>query len=267
MTEKIRWKERLPEIPEACKVPLSGPMNLKDKVAVVTGAGGGIGQAASLALAGSGARVSLCDVSECEETARALTAMGADFLCEKVDVTSESDCNRLAEATLKRYGRIDILLNCAGILELTPIEDLSLEEWNRVINVDLTGTFLCTKAVWGAMKRQKSGKIICLSSTAARIGGGLSGPHYVAAKAGIIGFVKWCAKYGAPDGILVNAVAPGVVWTPMTIGVPYPENVAPIGRFGRVEDISQPLLFLASDMSNLITGCVLDINGGIWMSP
>ena len=260
-------EERLPEIPGTCKVPLSGPINLRDKVAVVTGARGGIGQAASLALAGTGAKVSICDLLDCDETAEVLTKVGADFICEKVDVTMEKDYSHLADSTLKKYGRIDILLNCAGILELTPIEDLSLEEWNRVINVDLTGTFLCTKAVWGAMKQQKSGKIICLSSTAARIGGGLSGPHYVAAKAGIIGFVKWCAKHGAPDGILVNAVAPGVIWTPMTLGVPYPENIAPIGRFGRVEDISEPLLFLASDMSNLITGCVLDVNGGLWMSP
>jgi 3-oxoacyl-[acyl-carrier protein] reductase len=267
MSETISWKKSLPGIPEGCRVPLSGPMDLQDKVAVVTGAAGGIGQAACLALARTGAKLCLGDISDCDETARILTDGGADFIYEKVDVASEQDCNRLAGSTLEKYGRMDILLNCAGILKLTPIEALSLEEWNRVINVDLTGTFLCTKAVWPAMKQQKRGKIICLSSAAARIGGGLSGPHYVAAKAGIIGFVKWCAKHGAPDGILVNAVAPGVVWTPMTLGVPYPESAAPIGRFGRVEDICQPLLFLASDMSNLITGCVLDVNGGIWMSP
>jgi 3-oxoacyl-[acyl-carrier protein] reductase len=264
---KKNWKESLPPIPEGCNVPLSGPIKLQGRVAIITGAGGGIGQATSYALAQAGAKLCISDVIACDETTEGLNAVGADFIYVKTDVTREEDCNKQANLTLERYGRIDILLNCAGVLELTPIEKLSLEEWNRVIGVDLTGTFLSTKAVWNIMKRQKSGKIICLSSTAARIGGGLSGPHYVAAKAGISGFVKWCAKYGAPDGILVNAIAPAVVWTPMTLGVPYPESAAPIGRFGRVEDVAEPILFLASDMSNLITGCVLDVNGGIWMSP
>jgi len=247
-------------------VPLSGPIKLQGRVAIITGAGGGIGQASSYALARAGAKVSISDIDNCEETIEGLKSIGADFIYVKTDVTREEDCNNQANSTFQKYGRIDILLTCAGIIELTPIEKLSLEEWNRVINVDLTGTFLSTKAVWNTMKQQKSGKVICISSTAARIGGGLSGPHYVSAKAAIGGFVKWCAKHGAPDGILVNAVAPGVVWTPMTLGVPYPESVAPIGRFGRVEDIAEPIVFLASDMSNLITGCVLDINGGIWMT-
>ncbi len=267
MPNKKSWKEGILQIPESCNVPLSGPIDLQGKVAIITGAEGGIGQAASYALARAGAKVSVSDIQACDETIEGLKTIGADFIYVKTDVTKEDDCNNLANSALERFGRIDILLNSAGILKLTPIDKLSLEEWNRVINVDLTGTFLSTKAVWNTMKQQKSGKIICLSSTAARIGGGLSGPHYVAAKAGISGFVKWCAKYGAPDGILVNAIAPGVVWTPMTLGVPYPESAAPIGRFGRVEDVAEPIVFLASDMSNLITGCILDVNGGIWMSP
>lgn len=266
MSNKKNWKEEVPRISESCNVPLSGPINLQGKVAVITGAEGGLGQAASYALARAGAKVSISDIIACDETIEGLKTIGADFIHVKTDVTREDDCNSLANSTLERFGRIDILLNSAGILELTPIEKLSLEEWNRVINVDLTGTFLSTKAVWNTMKQQKSGKIICLSSLAARIGGALSGPHYVSAKAGILGFVKWCAKYGAADGILVNAIAPGVAWTPMTLGVPYSESMAPIGRFGRVEDIAQPILFLASDMSNLITGCVFDINGGFWMT-
>ena len=128
MTDKISWKQRLPEIPEGCQVPLSGPINLRDKVAVVTGARGGIGQAASHALATAGAKIAISDVWDCDETAEILTTIGADFIYEKVDVASEKDCDRLADSTLKKYGRIDILLNCAGILELTPIENMSLEE-------------------------------------------------------------------------------------------------------------------------------------------
>lgn len=266
MSNKKSWKENLPQISESCHVPLSGPVSLEGKVAIINGAEGGIGQAASYALARAGAKISVSDITACDETIEGLRTIGADFISMKTDVTKENDCNNMVKSTVEKFGRIDILLNSAGVLELTPIDKLSLEEWNRVINVDLTGTFLSTKAVWNTMKQQKSGKIICLSSLAAKIGGALSGPHYVSAKAGISGFVKWCAKYGAADGILVNAIAPGVVWTPMTLGVPYSESMAPIGRFGRVEDIAQPIVFLASDMSNLITGCVFDINGGMWMS-
>jgi NAD(P)-dependent dehydrogenase (short-subunit alcohol dehydrogenase family) len=117
------------------------------------------------------------------------------------------------------------------------------------------------------MKQQKRGRIVCLGSLAARMGGALSGPHYVAAKAGVAGLVKWCAKAGAPDGILANAIAPGLVWTPMTRAYPAPEGAAPVGRLGRPEDVAQAVVFLASEMSNYITGCVLDVNGGLFMTP
>lgn len=264
MSDKNSWK--VPQIPVDCNVPVSGPINLKGKVAIVTGAKGGIGQTVCYALARSGTKVAVSDIVSCAETIEGLKTIGTDFVHVKTDVTNEEDCINLVNAALEKYGRIDILVNSAGILDLTPIDKLSLEEWNRVINVDLTGTFLTIKAVWNTMKQQKSGRIICLSSLAARIGGALSGPHYVAAKAGISGLVKWCAKYGAQDGILVNAIAPGLVWTPMTMGYPYPENAAPVGRIGRTEDIAETIVFLASDMSNYITGCTLDVNGGLFMT-
>jgi len=213
--------------------------------------------------------VTVADIASCDETIEGLKSIGVDIVHVKTDVTKEEECNNLANRTLEKFGRIDILVNSAGVLDLTPIDKLSLDEWNRVINIDLTGTFLSTRAVWNVMKRQRSGRIICLSSIAARVGGVLSGPHYVAAKAGVGGFVKWCAKYGAPYGILANAIAPGPVWTPMTLGQPYPDNadsVVPIGRIGRPEDIAEPIVFLASDMSNFVTGCVLDIDGGLFMT-
>lgn len=257
---------KIPQIPDSCNVPISGPINLKGKVAIITGAKGGIGQAACYALARAGAKIAVSDIIACEETIEGLKAINTDFIYMKTDVTREEDCNSLANAAIEKYERIDILVNSAGILDHKPIDKLSLEEWNRVINVDLTGTFLSTKAVWNTMKQQKSGRIICLSSLAARIGGALSGPHYVAAKAGVGGFVKWCAKYGAPDGILVNAIAPGLVWTPMTTDYPYPEDAVPVGRIGRPQDIAETIVFLASDMSNYITGCMLDVNGGFFMT-
>jgi NAD(P)-dependent dehydrogenase (short-subunit alcohol dehydrogenase family) len=256
-----------PEVPAGCNVPVSGPIDLKGKVAIVTGARSGIGQAASLALARAGARVAVSDVAGCDETLARVKAWDPGALDVEADVTREMDCDRLARVVLDRFGRIDVLVCSAGVLGLTPIEKVSLEEWNRVIAVDLTGTFLAVKAVWSAMKRQKSGRIVCLGSLAARIGGALSGPHYVAAKAGVAGLVKWCAKAGAPDGILANAIAPGLVWTPMTRDYPIPENAAPVGRIGRPDDIAQAVVFLASEMSSYITGCVLDVNGGIFMTP
>ncbi len=259
-------REKHPKIPEGCNVPVSGPINLRSKVAIVTGAKGGIGQAACYALARAGAKITVSDLTDCEETIEGLKTMGADYIYVKTDVTNAEDCNKLAGATLEKFRRIDILVNSAGVLDTTPIDQLSLQEWNNVINVDLTGTFLNTKAVWNIMKQQQSGRIICISSIAARIGGRDAGPHYVAAKAGVCGFVKWCAKNGAADGILANALAPGPVLTPMTLGKAYPENSTAIGRVGRPEDIAEPIVFLASDMSNFITGCVLDINGGIYMT-
>jgi 3-oxoacyl-[acyl-carrier protein] reductase len=256
-----------PEVPSSCNVPVSGPINLRGRVAIVTGARSGIGQAASLALARAGARLALSDREACGETLARSKEWDPGALEVQADVTSEADCERLARTTLDRFGRIDVLVCSAGVLDLTPIEKLSVEEWNRVISVDLTGTFLSVKAVWPAMKQQKGGRIVCLGSLAARIGGALSGPHYVAAKAGVAGLVKWCAKAGAPDGILANAIAPGLVWTPMTRGYPIPESAAPVGRLGRPEDIAQAVVFLASEMSSYITGCVLDVNGGLFMTP
>ncbi len=267
MADRSESASKAPEVPEACNVPVSGPIELKGRVAIVTGARSGIGQAACLALARAGASVALGDVAPCPETIEGLKGLGARYVEVKTDVTREGDCNMLVRAALEQLGRVDVLVSSAGILDLTPIDKLSLEEWNRVIGVDLTGTFLAVKSVWDVMRRQKQGKIICLSSVAAKIGGALSGPHYVAAKAGVSGLVKWCAKYGAPDGILANAIAPGLVWTPMTTGYPVAENAVPVGRIGRPEDIAQSVVFLASDMSNYITGCVLDVNGGIFMTP
>lgn len=260
-------ERKLHRIPEGCNVPLSGPIDLKGKVAVVTGAKSGIGQAACLALARVGASVALGDLAACDETIEGLESLDARCIQVRTDVTREEDCRNLARAALEEFGRIDILVSSAGVLDLTPIDKLSLEEWNRVVGVDLTGTFLAIQSVWDVMKRQKRGKIICLSSVAAKIGGALSGPHYVAAKAGVAGLVKWCAKAGAPDGILANTIAPGLVWTPMTMAYPVPENAAPVGRIGRPEDVAQAVVFLASDMSNYITGCVIDVNGGIFMTP
>ncbi len=147
----------------------SGRNDLKGRVAIVTGAS------------------VLGDIAPCAETIEGLKGVGARYLDVKTDVTREEDCNGLVRAAVDRFGRVDVLVSSAGVLDLTPIDKLSLEEWNRVVGVDLTGTFLTIRSVWDVMRRQKRGKIICLGSVAAKIGGALSGPHYVAAKAGVAG--------------------------------------------------------------------------------
>jgi len=259
-------REEIPPIPANCLAPVSGPINLRDKIAIVTGAKGGIGRATCFALAREGAKIVAADIQPCDETVEGVKALGSDALYVYTDVTKPDDCNKMVKATVERYGRIDILVNNAGICDRTILEEVTLEEWNRNIEVDLTGTFLCTKAVWPVMKQQKSGKIVCIGSVAGKVGGVISGPHYVAAKAGVHAFVKWCAKHGAPHGIYVNAIAPGPVWTAMTLEFPYTDAAQPLGRVGRPEDIAEAVIFLASDMSNWITGITLDVNGGLFMT-
>lgn len=259
-------REEIPPIPDKCLAPVSGPVSLKGKIAIVTGAKGGIGRATCFALAREGANVVAADILPCDETVEGIRALGRESFYIKTDVTKETDTLDMVKKTVEKFGKVDILVNNAGICDRTILEDVTLEEWNRNIDIDLTGTFLCTKAVWNVMKNQKSGKIVCIGSVAGKVGGVISGPHYVAAKAGVHAFVKWCAKHGAPHGIYINAIAPGPVWTAMTLDFPYNDAAQPLGRVGRPEDIAETVIFLASDMSNWITGCALDVNGGLLMT-
>jgi 3-oxoacyl-[acyl-carrier protein] reductase len=247
-------------------------MRFKDQVAVITGAAKGIGRSIALALAGEGATVVLVDVDR--EALQALRAevetRGGQALPVVCDISKSSDVERMVGEGLEAFGRIDLLVNNAGIIRRGTIETVTEEDWDRVIAVNLKGTFNCCKAVVGPMKRQGSGKIVNVSSIAGKMGDITSAPGYGSSKAGGDALVKTLARQLAPCGIRVNAVAPHAIETEMSAQWPEEkrrEIIAsiPLGRLGRPEDVAEAVLFLASENASFITGEILDVNGGALM--
>lgn len=250
-------------------------MRLKDKVAIVTGGGVGIGKAYAQGLAKEGARVVVADIqdAEAQKVAADINAAGGEAIAVAVDVTSPEKTQAMAAAALKAYSRIDILVNNAGTLARVGIEETTDAIWERDINTTLRGSFYCIQAVLPYMKSRGHGKIVNISSISGKIGGvasratgsdkGRSGPAYAAAKGGLLALTKWVAKDVGRHGIYVNAVAPSGVESDMTKGFDYGIENYPIARMGQPEDIAQAVVFLASQASNYITGAILDVNGGI----
>jgi 3-oxoacyl-[acyl-carrier protein] reductase len=243
-------------------------MKLKDKVAIITGAGQGIGKEIALTFAREGAKVVVTDITGKEkEVAEEIERMGGEAIALKVDVSKMEDAKKMAEEALKAFGRIDILVNNAGIYPSKPFVEMTESDWDKVINVNLKGTFNCTKAVVETMIKQKYGKIINITSIAGTVVGFPQLTHYCASKAGITGFTRALALELAPYGINVNAIAPGPIETPGTqaLGKEAYENfkkLIPIGRWGKPEDIANLAVFLASDESSNITGQVIVSDGG-----
>jgi len=243
-------------------------MKLKDKVAIITGAGQGIGKEIALTFAKEGAKIVVTDITGKEkEVAKEIKKMGRKAIAVKVDVSKMEDAKKMAEETLKAFGRIDILVNNAGIYPFKPFVEMTESDWDKVINVNLKGTFNCTKAVVETMIKQKYGKIINITSIAGTVVGFPQLTHYCASKAGITGFTRALALELAPYGINVNAIAPGPIETPgtQTLGKEAYENfkkAIPIGRWGKPEDIANLAVFLASDESSNITGQVIVSDGG-----
>jgi len=239
---------------------------LKGKIAIVTGAGSekGIGQATALALAKKGAAVVVTDIdmSGAERTAQAVRQQGVEALALRVDVADARQVETLVEKTLREFKRIDILVNVAGITQPVRVLDTTEADWDRVLAVNLKGTFLCSKAVLPTMIAQKSAK---------RGGGVYGGAHYSAAKAGILGFSKALAREVAAFGITVNSVAPGLIATDIRGGLEAPERQLemskdiPCQRMGTPEEVAAGIAFLASDEAAYITGEEIDINGGSHM--
>ncbi|MGH7826642.1 MAG: SDR family NAD(P)-dependent oxidoreductase [Candidatus Binatia bacterium] len=247
-------------------------MRLREKVAIVTGAGQGIGRALSRGLAHEGAKVMAADIhlAAAEEVAGEIQKNGNQSRACQVDVSNVDSTNKLQEATLRRFGRIDILVNNAGIYPACPIMEMTEELWDRVIDTNLGGNFLCSKAVVPYMRSVKAGRIICVSSTVG-YKGAKNAAHYAASKAGIIGFVKALAREVAPDGITVNAICPGVTDTAQPRGHRSEEELLslsssiPLGRIGQPDDMVGPVIFLASDAAAYITGQALMVTGGGFM--
>ncbi len=259
-------------------------MRLKDKVAIITGAGQGIGRAYARRFAAEGAKVVVAEINEKtgREVTEELTAAGADAMFVPTDVSSEESCKAMAAATAGRFGRIDVLVNNAAIFYGLDRENQSLEYFNRILAVNLTGVWLCTRAVEPFMKRQRKGKIINQSSTAAYMGNvgfvDTSDPdkpsppfHYSVAKMGVSGLTKYFAGALGPWGINVNAIAPGLTMTEATKSV-VPEEImnslvmfTALRRALQPEDLTGTAVFLASEDSDLMTGQVLVVDGGMIM--
>jgi NAD(P)-dependent dehydrogenase (short-subunit alcohol dehydrogenase family) len=243
---------------------------LDEQVCLVTGASGAIGEAIARRFYEAGARLVLFrhHTPYAEQLARELDPSGDRILCLKADVVSEQDVKGAVQQAVGRFGRIDIAVNVAGIIKHLPIEKMSLGDFENVLRVNLTGTFIVCRAVIPIMKKQGRGKIVNMASLAGRTGRPGVGVNYAAAKAGVIGLTQTLAREAGPAGIYVNAIAPGPILTKLTKQVG-PEVFATwnvgraVSKDGLPEDVAEAALFLASPWSDWITGVTLDINGGI----
>jgi len=245
--------------------------NLSDRVAIVTGASRGIGKTTALALAAQGARVVINyanSQSAALEVVDAITQAGGEAVAIEANVAIESQVEHLIKQTFDTWGRIDVLVNNAGITRDTLLLRMKIEDWQAVIDLNLTGVFLCTRAVSKIMLKQRSGRIINITSVAGEMGNP-GQANYSAAKAGVIGFTKTVAKELATRGITVNAVAPGFITTDMTKDISGAEIIKfiPLGRFGQPEEVAGMIRFLAADSAAAyITGQVFNVDGGMVMA-
>jgi 3-oxoacyl-[acyl-carrier protein] reductase len=244
---------------------------LQGKVAIVTGASRGIGRAIALALAAEGASVAVnyANSSAAADAVVAdIQAMGADAIALQADVSQSDQVTGFVAAVMEKWGRVDVLVNNAGITRDTLLLRMDLAQWQAVIDLNLTGVFLCTKAISKIMLKQRSGRIINIASVSGQIG--LPGQvNYSAAKAGVIGFTKAVAKELATRSITVNAIAPGFISTDMTAGLEADDilKLIPLGRYGKPEDIAGMVRFLASDpAAAYITGQTFNVDGGMVMN-
>ncbi|WP_045519222.1 3-oxoacyl-ACP reductase FabG [Neobacillus niacini] len=246
-------------------------MRLKDKVALITGAANGIGLTASEVFAKEGAKVAMADFNaeQGEKRAQELRGKGYDVTFFQVNVAQRSSVDEMVEKVRDTYGNIGVLINNAGITKDAMLSKLTVEDFQAVLDVNLTGVFHCTQAVLPSMIENGKGKIINTSSVSG-VYGNIGQTNYAATKAGVVGMTKSWAKELGRKGINVNAVAPGFIDTGMTAKVPEKildqmKQMIPLARLGKPEDIANAYLFLASDESNYINGTVLHVDGGIMM--
>lgn len=247
-------------------------MKLKGRVSMVTGGARGIGKAVVMALTREGSKVAIIDFDQegAFSLRDAIEKKGGEVLAIPCDISKSAQVKSTVDQVKKAFGRIDILVNNAGIIRRGTIETVTEEDWDKVIEVNLKGTFNCSKAVVETMKQQRYGKIINVSSIAGKMGDITSAPGYGPSKAGIDALTKTLARQLAPYGINVNGVAPHAIETEMSAQWSEErrrEIIAsiPLGRLGKPEDVAEAVLFLASDQASFITGEILDVNGGALM--
>ena len=247
-------------------------MELKDKVAIITGAGGAIGRTTALLFATEGASVVLVDLRKevIEKLAEQVRQHGGKALSFGIDVSDEKQVINVVRSTVAELGSLDILVNNAAISQTTPILDIKVADWDMLMAVNLRSVFLFSREAFRYMKNRQKGKIINMSSASAKFGGLVVGAHYAASKAGVICFTKSLALQAASYNINVNAVCPGPTKSPMTeawgekANAEFAEKI-PLRRYGEPEEIAEAILFLASERSRYITGEILDVNGGLVM--
>jgi 3-oxoacyl-[acyl-carrier protein] reductase len=243
-------------------------MRFNDKVVMVTGGAAGIGRVTAAAFAREGARLAICDVNP-EAGEAAARGLGPEASFEKVDVASEAEVSAWADRVAARYGRIDVLVNNAGITRDALLLRMKESDWDLVLAINLKGAFLCTKSVARHMAQQRSGRIVNVASVVGVVGNA-GQANYVASKAGLIGFTKTVAREFAGRGITVNAVAPGFIETQMTAVLSDKIKQAfvsqiPLGRAGTPQEVADAILFLCSDHAGYLTGQVLHVSGGMFM--
>ena len=249
-------------------------MKLEGEKVIVTGGGTGIGKAIALEFAGAGADIAICsrNIQNIEKVRDEIIALGRDSMAVSMDVRVKEDVDNMVQQVIDEFGRIDILVNNAGTNRPTPVLDLTEDTWNLILDTNLKGLFFCTQAVARHMVKQKSGKIINISSTASMGANEPGQAAYAASKTGVNAFTKACAREFGPYGVNVNAIAPGRIPTPLVYASRTPEQVekfietgkstAVLGRLGTVEEIAHLALFLASDDSAFITAEIIACNGG-----
>ena len=247
-------------------------MKLKDRVAIVTGGARGIGKAIALTFVREGSKVALVgvDTGILEIAKNEIKKTREEVIIISCDITKSVEVKAMVNQVQKAFGRIDILVNNAGIIRRGTIDTVTEEDWDQVIEVNLKGTFNCSKAIVETMKRQRYGKIVNISSIAGKMGDITSAPGYGPSKAGVDALTKTLARQLAPYGINVNAVSPHAIETEMSAQWSQErrkEIIAsiPLGRLGKPEDVAKAVLFLASDDASFITGEILDVNGGALM--
>lgn len=239
---------------------------LAGRTALVTGGGRGIGRAICQLFAEEGAQVGVADI-DMELAKQTLEILPAPGLALQMDVSSKGEVEAGFSAVVAHFGQLDVLVNNAGVLLSSSFEDCREEIWDRILAVNLKGTFLCCQAAIPLMKPRRRGTIVNMSSVAAKSGGFTGHPPYAASKAGVSALTVGLARYLAPHQVRVNAIAPGVIDTEMTRTARHADLAAriPLGEVGTARDVAQCALFLASDEARHITGEIVDVNGGLWM--